>query len=214
MAIYPSSLRILVMEFVPIDHTLPSPAQLCARIAEMHRTSVSPNGMFGFPVPTYLGQFSQPPEWDSNWAAMFGRMLDRLVQFSSEVLWDDRCRAEFKRLVRNTVPRILGPLQSDGRSLKPCLVHGDLAIGNIGVNMQTGRPVVFSPSGLYAHNEYELGSWCRRTGAFSWAYFREYQKHFPPSDPVEQWDDRLRLYGIKSSLSHILLTPNTVVQYQ
>lgn len=209
MVIYPSDLRVLIMDFIPIDHTLPSPAQLCARIAEIHRASVSPRGMFGFPVPTYLGQFSQPSEWDSDWAALFGRMLDRLVQFPSAVQWDDRCRAEFKRLVTDTVPRILGPLQSDERRLKPCLVHGDLSIANMGINMQTGRPVIFSPSGLYAHNEYELGSWCRRTGSLSWAYFREYRNHFPPADPVEQWDDRILLYSITFNLLDLVAAPQS-----
>ena len=201
--------RCLVMEFVVMSKTLPCAQDLCARIAAIHRGSVSPEeGCFGFPTPSYLGGFSLPTQWERSWATLFARMLQRLCEFESELhgpwLKDED---SFRTLLSQTVPHLLSPLQRGDRPIKPCLVHGNLSADHIGVNMATGEPVVFSPSPLYAHNEYELGMWRRKIGMFTRSYFQEYQKHIPPSDPVEQWDDRIRLYSIHFNLAYVLSTP-------
>ena len=199
------------MDFVPIDHTLPNPVDLCARIAAMHQKSASPKeGKFGFPAPSYHGQVSQPVMWDSDWSRFFTRLLARLFEFDTQLHgpWNATNEAQFRKLIDRTVPRLLCPLQANGRTLKPCLVHGNLSSDTMGINLETGHPILFGPSPLYAHNEYELGSWCRKTGGLSWPYFREYQKLFPPTEPCEEWDDRLRLYSIKFNLGHIVLTPH------
>ncbi|TLD12169.1 uncharacterized protein PgNI_03546 [Pyricularia grisea] len=69
--------------------------------------------------------------------------------------------------------------EADGQGLKPCLANGDL----------------FDAFCLYAHNEYDLGMWIRELAGFSKPYFDQYMKQMPRSEPVEQWDDRNRLYS-------------------
>ncbi|KIX09814.1 uncharacterized protein Z518_00895 [Rhinocladiella mackenziei CBS 650.93] len=201
------------MDFVPIDHTLPTPTDLCVKIAAVHRHSISPKeGAFGFPILSYHGPFSQLVEWDSDWSRFFARMLSHLFDTVTKLHgpWDDHCQADFRRLIDHTVPHLLGPLQSNGRTLKPCLVHGNLSASTMGVNLETGEPILFSPSPFYAHNEYDLGGWRRKTGSLSWPYFREYRKYFPPSEPSEEWDDRLQLYSVKFNLMDLLITPEAV----
>ncbi|KAG7147265.1 Protein-ribulosamine 3-kinase like protein [Verticillium longisporum] len=97
-------------------------------------------------------------------------------------------------------PALLDPLQSHGRILKPCLVHGDLWEENAGVNIDTQQPVVFDLSCMYAHNEYDLGMWRREVIRFGQPYFRQYLMRMPPSEPASQWDDRNRLYSIKEDV--------------
>ena len=198
------------MEYLDTAREIPTPGDLCPQIAAIHRDSVSPEERFGFPVPSYLGKFPQPIEWEEKWAVIFARMLDSLCKFECEAHgpWLLNLPA-FRTLVDQTVPRLLNPLQCDGRSIKPCLVHGNLSINNAAFNAATGDLVLFSPSAIYAHNEYELGMWRRKNATLSWPYFREYQLHMPPSEPAEQWDDRITLYSIQFNLAHVLATPDT-----
>ena len=100
------------------------------------------------------------------------------------------------------IPKVLGPLQSDGRSIKPSLIHGDLWEENTGLKLETGMPVVFDACVMYAHNEMELGMWRHGHYRFGKPYLRQYLSLMPPSEPVDQFDDRNRLYSMKYTLSH------------
>ena len=56
-------------------------------------------------------------------------------------------------MVSKVIPRLLRPLETDGRSVKPSLVHGDLWCGNVAIDVATDLPLVYDPSSFYAHNE-------------------------------------------------------------
>jgi len=56
-------------------------------------------------------------------------------------------------LFDKVIPRLLRPLETNGRTVKPCLVHGDLWYGNAGVNAGTNASLVFDACCFYAHNE-------------------------------------------------------------
>jgi protein-ribulosamine 3-kinase len=51
------------------------------------------------------------------------------------------------------VPRLLRPLETDGRSVKPSLVHGDLWYANSGLDAESGGSLIFDACCFYAHNE-------------------------------------------------------------
>ena len=53
------------------------------------------------------------------------------------------------------VPRLLRPLETGGREIKPTIMHGDIWDGNTSVDATTKMPAIFDASGLYAHNECE-----------------------------------------------------------
>lgn len=57
------------------------------------------------------------------------------------------------------IPRLLRPLQSEGRTIKPCLVHGNIWDGNTATDIESGEPFVYDGSAFYAHKEDELGNW-------------------------------------------------------
>ncbi|KAL9042001.1 MAG: hypothetical protein Q9214_003918, partial [Letrouitia sp. 1 TL-2023] len=191
-------------DFVEMDKCLPDPEAFCSQVAELHRISKSATGMFGFPIRNCQGKFLQENEWDPSWTSFFTRLLVNFfkLDIAKNGAWPEYQRA-FDKVVQHVIPKLLEPLQSNGRSLKPSLVHGDLWHGNAATNHETGNPVAFDAAAFYAHNEYELGTWRRKTVEFDNTYFGQYAAQIPPSEPVEQWDDRIRLYSLKFNLAHI-----------
>lgn len=183
--------------------TAPEPAGFAAKIAEMH-SSTSPNGLFGYSVPTVIGIMERTVDWETSWAKSFTNQLQDVIGYDNETngVWpalDAACR----QLIDAVIPRLLGVLQTEGRQIAPALVHGDLWERNVGIDMETGETIIFDPGCTYAHNEMEFGTW-----RCSWAYYfnspvyiRMYQRHVEPSEPVEEWDDRNRLYSIHPYLT-------------
>ena len=106
---------------------LPDPIRLGRQLAELHRKSISPTGKFGFHVPTYDRRLPQVVDWDSSWASFFGKMLLGTLQLDIEVNspWKE-LEEVVGRTVKEVIPILLGNLETEGRSLKPCLIHGDL----------------------------------------------------------------------------------------
>ncbi|KAJ9639625.1 hypothetical protein H2204_003695 [Knufia peltigerae] len=204
----PPDTYFYLMEFVDLDSEMVEPPDFCRRIAQLHTMSVSPTGLFGFHQVTFHGPNPQNTTWEANWCTYFTRLMTQF--FEREINQNGPApeyEAAFYKFAREVVPQILEPLQSDGRTLKPCLIHGDLWEENTGLNLETELPVVFDAGAMYAHHEMELGMWRADIIRFGKPYMRQYLIHMPPSEPVEQFDDRNRLYGIKYTLSHCLGWP-------
>ncbi|EAW08031.1 putative fructosamine kinase [Aspergillus clavatus NRRL 1] len=115
-----------------------------------------------------------------------------------------------------------------GEGIVPVVVHGDLWSGNagrgriVGTGSLRGRgrgrgrgragdeeeeeevvvgDVVYDPSACYAHREYELGI-MRMFGGFGAPFFEAYHRIVPKTEPVEEYDDRVRLYELYHHLNH------------
>ncbi|MCJ1395997.1 hypothetical protein MMC18_008883 [Xylographa bjoerkii] len=205
-----------ICEFVNISDRLPDPVRLGARLAELHTTSVSPTGKFGFYVPTYDGKLPQITDWDSSWASFFGKLLTGILRLDAEVNgpWKE-LEDVAERVVQEVIPRLLGVLECDGRSVKPCLIHGDLWEGNIGTDLDTGEIYIFDACSYYAHNEMEIGMWRTEHHRMkAKAYKREYLRNIEPCEPVNEWDDRNRLYSDKTKLMYSAHVPGTKVRNQ
>ncbi|KAI4262524.1 MAG: hypothetical protein L6R42_002302 [Xanthoria sp. 1 TBL-2021] len=200
--------HFFLCEFIDMENEMPDPVAFCARLAEIHLNSQSPTGQFGFAVPNCHGKIVQSNDWDPSWTSFFTKLL--VSFFKTEIgingPWPEYEQA-FEVIVKTVVPQLLDPLQASGRVLKPSLVHGDLWEENAAINLSTGEPVVFDASAFYAHNEYELGTWRRETIKFGRSHFNQYLRNIPPSEPVEQWDDRVRLYSLKFNLAHMIGWP-------
>lgn len=131
--------------------------------------------------------------------------------------------------LEKVVPRLLKPLQSEGRSIKPCLIHGDLWDENTATDMDTGEPFVFDAGSMYgmmtfsellrplvlaypyaAHNEYEIGNWrAPRHRLSNKAYIRNYKREFGVSEPEEEWDARNLLYSLRYDLATFIHYPGS-----
>jgi len=113
-------------------------------------------------------------------------------------------------ILDEVVPKLLLPLQEDGRVLKPALVHGDCWDGNTASDPETGEALVFDACSFYGHNEYDIGNWRASRHKVSAAeYLNAYKEKFPISEPVGDWDARNVLYSLPFNIGNIINIPNS-----
>jgi fructosamine-3-kinase len=205
--------HFFICDFIRMSDDMPDPAQFCSQLAELHKNSVSPTGKFGFHISTCHGQFKQALEWDGNWASFFAKLLKEVLVFDESVngVWP-AFHTVAERTLSHVIPRLLGVLQKDGRYLRPSLIHGDLWEGNVATDSETGQIYVFDAGAYYAHHEMELGMWrCNRHKICrNEEYKRQYLEHMAISEPVEEFDDRNRLYCVKVNVLHSAHHPGTI----
>lgn len=143
--------------------------------------------------------------WDDSWCALYSRHLGHVMDLAKPILnwpeFDVVCRLTLEKFV----PRLLLALQSEGRTLKPCLIHGDCWDGNRAMDARTGEAFVFDVCSFYGHNEYDTGNWrATRHRLSNMAYIRNYKKHFSVSEPVEDWDARNLLYSLTFNIGNTI----------
>jgi fructosamine-3-kinase len=181
----------------------PDPNQLITHLVQLHQRGTSPNGMFGYPIPTVIGKLQRTVTWEKYWADSFSHLLKDAIQYDNEVNspwpeYDVACKVMFDMVI----PRLLGALQWGRRKITPTLIHGDLWERNVGTEKDTGKVVIFDPGSIYAHNEMEFGTWrCFWATHFKRPeYLKLYKEYIRPSEPADEWDDRNRLYSIHAYL--------------
>ncbi|KAI9697679.1 MAG: hypothetical protein M1836_004629 [Candelina mexicana] len=185
-------------DFVDMSNQMPDPDRLCAHVAELHRTSVSPTGQFRFQIRTCQGRTPQATEWNSSWTSFFTKLLAHVMTLDFEINgpWEDLKQIE-DRTLSHVIPRLIGALEADGRSIKPSLIHADLWDGNTGTSYDTGDVYVFDAGSYYAHNEMEVAMWrCPYNKISSKIYTKTYFRLYGMSDPAEEWEDRNRMYSV------------------
>jgi fructosamine-3-kinase len=186
-------------QFIEMTNHNPDPAQLCKKLVQLHQNSVSPTGMFGFHINTSQGPLPQQTAWNPSWSAFYIQLIKGAMKLNRERngKWKnlEEC---IDRLITHVVPLVLGPLEADGRKVKPCLIHGDLWDGNIGTDFETGEIYIFDASSYFAHNEMEIAMWRGRFNQVvsAKAYMNAYLSRMGISEPTEQFNDRHRIYSI------------------
>lgn len=143
----------LLTEFRDIGEQPPDPIRFTARLAELHRNSVSPTGKFGFPITTCVATLPQVVEWEDSWAVLYRKQMQDLIRQDAEKngYWPES-KIVCDLITSIVIPRLLEPLQSEGRSIKPCLMVGDLWDENTATDMNTGEPFVFDAGSMYGRN--------------------------------------------------------------
>lgn len=143
-----------VVRFHELTGDIPDVSDFPAMIAEMHKRGVSPDGKFGLDLITYGGNKPQyfPPS--DTWEECFSQGMRSLLEQEEATHGPDDELTELKAaLFDKIIPRLLRPLETEGRKLTPSLVHGDLWDGNASVDVNTGTPMIFDATVFYAHNE-------------------------------------------------------------
>ena len=151
------NVHFFLCAFINMDEvTLPDPTQFAQRLATLHQTTVSPNGKYSFPVATLQGLVPQFAEWTDTWEEFFSRSFGRLIENEEKAQGPNVEMQELVEAIFHTViPRLLRPLETGGRSIRPCLVHGDTWDGNVATDLDTNNPIIFDSTCIYAHNECE-----------------------------------------------------------
>lgn len=123
-------------------------------LAELHTRGRSPDGKCGSEVPTYKGTIPQYTNWHGTWEEAFHHSMKWFVYAEEQSQGpDEETRELCSGLFEKVIPRLLRPLETGGRQIRPRLIHGDLWSGNTSTNIDTNLPVVYDGACLYAHDE-------------------------------------------------------------
>ncbi|KAK4233904.1 Fructosamine kinase-domain-containing protein [Achaetomium macrosporum] len=191
------------------DGVMPDPISFCEKLARLHSSHTSPEGKFGFHCTTHNGDLPQDNTWSDCWEGFFSNGLRHVLQLREERAGPNaELDAWLPALFDKIIPRLLRPMESNGRKIEPSLVHGDLWYGNSAVIKATGEGIVFDPASFWAHNEYELGNWLPERNRFGNPYFKAYHSHIDPTKPEDDYDDRIRLYALRFNLHAATLFPD------
>lgn len=149
-------------KFYDFTEGVPEPSSFCQKLARLHSAQTSPEGKFGFHCTTYNGNLPQDNTWSDSWEVFFERGLRHVLEVREERAGPD---AELERvlpvLFDKVIPRLLRPLETNGRRIEPSLVHGDLWCGNAGiVDGCTKEGIVYDPASFWAHNECKFAAPC------------------------------------------------------
>jgi protein-ribulosamine 3-kinase len=205
-----------VCRFCELSGEIPDVDDFPALVAKMHQQEISETGEYGSFEIKYSGRNHQFYPRSKSWEECFTKALEFEFNLEEETHGvDPEMRELREEFMGKVVPRLLRPLETEGRVLVPRLIHGDLWDGNASVDMATGCPLIFDAVVLYAHNECqyislksgdakyllpltrgldELGPWWAARHKMTDQYIAEYKRHFPPSDPAEDFEDRGLLY--------------------
>lgn len=190
---------------------LPEIEAFTSSVARLHKSAVSPNGKYGFPVTTYMGPLPQDNKWCDTWEEYFAQGMRRMLELERDAQGQSEELDQLAvMLYDKVIPRLLRPLTTL-RSIEPVIIHGDLWYGNCCTEIATGKPIVFDACAFYAHNECkglrlqtvfiltgidEIGTWRQMRYRFGKSYIKSYQNYFPVSAPEEDHDDRNALYSM------------------
>ncbi|RTE75721.1 hypothetical protein BHE90_009831 [Fusarium euwallaceae] len=174
---------------------------------------MNPTSKFGFHMPTYNGTLEQKNAWTDTWEEFYARGMRHMMKLEEEARGPSE---ELQQLsgpfFDKVIPRLLRPLETGGRSIKPVLLHGDLWLGNVSRQADSGNPLMFDASAFWGHNEYELAT-LRLVGGdedcIKWAQecLKSYHEHIPKSEPEGDWDDRHALYSTRVIIHDSALYP-------
>lgn len=149
-------------EFVEmIEDDIPREEVYMAAVANLHSRSMgkSPTGKFGFPVDTRFGNLEQDNSWTDSWEEYWTRQMRDFLD-KEDAAHDGEEHEELERLrpvfFEKVLPRYLRPLESEGRSVTPCLIHADLWPGNVKYMADGDTACVYDACAMWGHNEGRL----------------------------------------------------------
>ncbi|KAM0287281.1 hypothetical protein ACHAQH_000595 [Verticillium albo-atrum] len=198
--------HFFLCEFRAMSEGVPSIESFPRRMAQLHQSATSPDGRFGFFEPTCHGHTPIDHGWHETWEGYFASTTRRLLQMEQDVQGPNQGIPDLAEpFFSKVIPRLLRPLETDGWSIRPSLIHGDLWHGNTATDANTQEPIIFDAASSYAHNEYELGVWRQPWNDLGKEHRARYHEFFPPSSPVEDCDDRNALYATRVNMLDSIL---------
>lgn len=183
--------------FHDMKDNIPDPRSFVSVVSKIHKESLGKSSQYGFHVPTHLANLPNDNTWQDKWEVWFTQAMRQMfVLEEASHGQDDELDLLKDALYSKVIPRLLRPLESGGRSIKPCLVHSDLWPGNSKPDANTGEVMIFDSCAFWGHNEADLGSWRASRYRMGRPFLEEYKRVMGMSEPREDWDDRNALYAM------------------
>ncbi|KAL9029153.1 MAG: hypothetical protein Q9180_007063 [Flavoplaca navasiana] len=146
-----------ICDFVDMTDDLPDIQSFCALVARVHLDSMGKSTKYGFPITTHLANIGNDNSWSDSWEKWYARALKRMLEEEEESHGPDENLAILTAgLFEKVIPRLLRPLETGGRHIKPCLIHSDLWPGNAKPDAVTDEPIIFDSCCFWGHNEGSL----------------------------------------------------------
>lgn len=167
---------------------------------------------FGFHLDTFHAKKPQCNQWCHDWNEFFSRVLRLDIGRLLQARANDQHFLDLVEflplaidLVEKVVPRLLIPLQSKGRTIKPIMVIGDLQMGDLRRDRTTGRlGLAYLGACYYAHHEMGLvkmlNAWAPGDDAERDQLLQLYEWKVGFSEPVCEYNDRLLLYALQTKM--------------
>ena len=215
--------HFLLFSFHAIHKGLPSIPRFTYAVAQLHTSSVdaNPTGKFGFHVTTYNGTLPQDNTWADTWEEFYIRGMKRMLRLEKEARGpSDELEQLSGPFLEKVIPRLIRPMETGGRRIKPVLIHGDLWLGNVSTQDGSDNPLMYDSSAFWGHNECknnlhqslsihlspptiqsannvdELGIMRPLEDDWSRECMESYHRHIPKSEPQDDWDARNVLYAM------------------
>lgn len=148
-----SQRAFFIAEFRNMTDEMPGVDELAALTAKIHQKQ-SPNGKFGFDVMTFSGKHGSDNNWCDTWEEFFTRAMADTMDGERKVHGTNKELDALSPLILSKViPRLIRPMETEGRSITPILLHGDYWHGNVSVDNETNEAVLYDPCSFYGHYE-------------------------------------------------------------
>jgi fructosamine-3-kinase len=184
-------------EYLNLEARTPHLHDFLPIVKTLHQASVSPTGKFGFHVTPFYGPPPMVVDWTDNWEEFWVREFRSGLTYVQSMRGEDPELVELaEEFIQKVARRLLRPLQTGGRDIKPSLCHGDLWDGNIQIDIDTQEPIIFDPCAFYGHHEMDFQCMQSPRYKVGLGFVELYKKEIGASYPIEDFDDRVSLYAM------------------
>ncbi|KAK7961735.1 uncharacterized protein PG986_002560 [Apiospora aurea] len=186
----------LLLEFRDMTDRMPLVSDFVTVVAAGHQAPVSPTGKFGFHLTTFAGDQANDNRWCDTWEEWFTRAMRNTMEAELRVHGPHpELQALSEKILTRVIPRLLRPMETHGRTIRPSLLHGDLWHGNVGVEHGTGAPIIYDCGSFFGHNEFDFSCWRAARYQTNRTHVEAYFRIADKTEPVEDFDDRNALYA-------------------
>ncbi|XMA18953.1 hypothetical protein WAI453_011744 [Rhynchosporium graminicola] len=105
-------------ELINITDEIPEIQAFTSTLAELHTKGLSPDGKYGFSVPTYKGTIPQYTAWHDTWEESYYHSM-KWFMYAEETSqgFDEEMQTLCQGILDQVIPRLLRPLETGGRQI-------------------------------------------------------------------------------------------------
>ncbi|MFD2176695.1 fructosamine kinase family protein [Veronia pacifica] len=181
---------VLVLNYLALKNLDNESAYLLGRqLASQHKWGEQPE--YGFDIDNYIGRTEQPNNWHRKWNVFFAEQ---------RISWQLQLAAE-RGLYFGDLDSVTAKVKErlSGHQPKPCLLHGDLWLGNTGLSVL--GPIFFDPAAYWGDRETDIAM-TELFGRFPDSFYQGYNEVWPLEASYAERRDMYNLYHL---LNHALL---------